>query len=172
MNTPTRKSRVTPSFVIATLALVLAAISGVATAAPLISGRDIAKNAITTKHIKDKTVQATDLAPRTRTALRGPAGAPGRDGVSGYEVVTGDSAASETGSDWVFVTVTCPPGKKALGHSVDWIYVGEDAYGPGVLFESPSTASLLPESAGYIFRGSPLSSEFVLRGKVTCASVS
>jgi hypothetical protein len=163
---------VTPSFVIATLALVLAAISGVATAAPLITGRDIAKNAVTTKHIKDKTVQATDLAPKTRTALRGPAGTPGQDGVSGYEVVSGDSAASQSDDDWIHATVNCPPGKQALGHGVEWVYVGEDAYGPGVLFRSPNTASLLPNGAGYIFRGSPISADFVLRGTVTCATVS
>ncbi|UMG93257.1 hypothetical protein [Nocardioides sp. TF02-7] len=170
MKTNTRP-RVTPSFVVACAALVLAAITGVATAAPLISGRDIAKNAITTKHIKDKAVQTADLAPKTRKALQGRKGPAGRDGVSGYQVVTGDSAASEGTEDWIHVDVACPEGKKALGSSVTWVYVGNDAYSPAVLYRSPSTATLNATATGYSFRGSPLWDDFVLRGSVTCATV-
>ena len=166
-----KKPKITPSFVIATLALVLAAATGVATAAPLIKSNQIAKNAITTKHVKDRTIQTADISAKAQKALRGRTGAAGQDGVSGYQVVSGDSAASEAENDWIFVTVSCPPGKTALGNSVEWVYVGEDAYGPGVLFQSPSTATLLTDATGYTFRGSPLSPDFVLRGKVTCATV-
>lgn len=160
----TKRPRVTPSFVVACVALVLAAASGVATAAPLITGGDIAKNAITTKHVKDRTVQTSDLSPKTRKDLRGSA-------LNGYQVVSRDSKPSEAVDDWIDVTVTCPKGKKALGSSVTWVYVGNDAYSPVVLYRSPSTATLNQTATGYVFRGSPAWDDFVLRGSVTCAKV-
>jgi hypothetical protein len=161
----------TPSFVVATLALVVAAATGVATAAPLIKGSQIAKSSITTKHIKDSTIQTTDISAKAQRALRGRTGAAGQDGVSGYEIVSGDSDASQAEDDWIHVSVSCPDGKKALGSSVEWVYVGNDAYGPSVHYRSLSTATLLPDGSGYWFRGSPVFSEFKLRGKVTCATL-
>ncbi len=64
--------------VIATLALVFA-MAGVAPAAKkLITGKDIAKNAITTTHVKDHTLKAADFAPGVlKPAAAGPAGPAG-----------------------------------------------------------------------------------------------
>ncbi len=89
--------------VIATLALVFAT-AGVAPAAKkLIAGKDIAKNAITTNHIKDKTLKATDFAPgvlKSGSGPAGPAGPAGPKGATGPQGAQGDSGApGENGLD-------------------------------------------------------------------------
>jgi len=89
--------------VIATLALVFA-MAGVAPAAKrMITGKDIAKNAVTTTHIKDHTLKAADFAPgvlKTGVGPAGPAGAPGAKGATGAQGAAGDSGApGENGLD-------------------------------------------------------------------------
>lgn len=50
------------------------------------------------------------------TACPGPAGPPGPPGVSGYEIVEVErSITMAPGDEGVFVTATCPDGKKVLG---------------------------------------------------------
>jgi hypothetical protein len=82
--------------VTATLALVFA-MAGVAPAAKkLIAGKDIAKNAITTTHVKDGTLKATDFAPgvlKSGSGPAGPAGAAGAKGATGPQGAQGDSGA-------------------------------------------------------------------------------
>jgi hypothetical protein len=89
--------------VIATLALVFAT-AGVAPAAKkLIAGKDIAKNAITTTHVKDHTLKAADFAPGVLKSGSGPAGAAGpagAKGATGPQGAQGDSGApGENGLD-------------------------------------------------------------------------
>ena len=89
--------------VIATLALVFAT-AGVAPAAKkLIVGKDIARNAITTNHVKDHTLKAADFAPgvlKSGSGPAGPAGAPGPKGATGPQGAQGDSGApGENGLD-------------------------------------------------------------------------
>lgn len=89
--------------VIATLALVFAT-AGVAPAAKrLISGKDIARNAITTAHVKDHTLKAADFAPgvlKSGSGPAGPAGPAGAKGATGPQGAQGDSgAAGENGLD-------------------------------------------------------------------------
>jgi hypothetical protein len=81
--------------VIATLALVFA-MTGVAPAAKrLLTGKDIAKNAITTTHVKDHTLKAADFAPGVLkaggTGPAGPAGPTGAKGATGAQGPAGDS---------------------------------------------------------------------------------
>jgi hypothetical protein len=81
--------------VIATLALVFA-MAGVAPAAKrLLTGKDIAKNAITTTHVKDHTLKAVDFAPGVLKAggvgPAGPAGAAGPKGAIGAQGPAGES---------------------------------------------------------------------------------
>jgi hypothetical protein len=73
-----RRRRVRPSTVIATVAL-FAAVSGTATAAKLITGKDIARNAITSKHVKNRSLTAADF----NGSIIGPAGPPGERGLTG-----------------------------------------------------------------------------------------
>ena len=89
--------------VIATLALVFAT-AGVAPAAKkLITGKDIAKNAITTNHVKDHTLKAADFAPGVLKSGSGPvgtAGPAGPKGATGPQGAQGDSGApGENGLD-------------------------------------------------------------------------
>jgi hypothetical protein len=89
--------------VIATLALVFA-MAGVAPAAKrLLTGKDIAKNAITTNHVKDHTLKAADFAPgvlKSGSGPAGPAGAAGAKGATGPQGAQGDSGApGENGLD-------------------------------------------------------------------------
>lgn len=79
--------------VIATLALVFA-MAGVAPAAKrMIVGKDIARNAITTSHVKDHTLKASDFAPGVLAADAGPAGPTGAKGAIGAQGTQGDSGA-------------------------------------------------------------------------------
>ena len=79
--------------VIATLALVFA-MAGVAPAAKrMIVGKDIARNAITTSHVKDHTLKASDFAPGVLAADAGPAGPTGAKGALGAQGTQGDSGA-------------------------------------------------------------------------------
>lgn len=89
--------------VIATLALVFAT-AGVAPAAKkLIAGKDIARNAITTAHVRDHTLKAADFAPgvlKSGSGPAGPAGPAGAKGAIGPQGAQGDSGApGENGLD-------------------------------------------------------------------------
>ncbi len=86
--------------VASTLALTLALSTGGAYAAGLITSGDIAKNAVTTKHIKNGTVKERDLNTAVKAKLNtsgaaglvGPAGATGATGATGGTGPRGFSA--------------------------------------------------------------------------------
>jgi hypothetical protein len=94
------RRRPTPSIVIASVA-VFAALSGTATAAKLITGKDIARSTITGKHVKNGSLTPADFngpmigpqgpeGPRGMTGPRGPVGAAGDDGPKGDQGPKGD----------------------------------------------------------------------------------
>jgi hypothetical protein len=72
------------SMAVAVLALFVA-LSGTATAAKLITGRQIAPNAITGKHVKDRSLSPSDF----NGSLQGPAGPQGPAGAKGATGATG-----------------------------------------------------------------------------------
>jgi hypothetical protein len=69
-----------PTLLVVLLAVVL---SGGAFAAGKISGKQIARNAITTKKVKDGSLTAADLSANARAGLTGPQGPPGAAGAVG-----------------------------------------------------------------------------------------
>jgi hypothetical protein len=79
------RQRITPSLVLAVLAVVLAAAGGAA-AQSAITGRQIENASITGADIRNRSLTARDIRRRTLRALRGaqgPAGAPGAPGAAG-----------------------------------------------------------------------------------------
>lgn len=89
-----KQLRVTPSFVVATAALVVAT-SGVGfAAAAKITGSQIASNAITTKHVKNGTLQTTDFSQAAQAALKGAKGDKGATGAAGPTGPAGPQGAT------------------------------------------------------------------------------
>lgn len=127
MTTPRRKFRlrITPSIIISMIALVVA-LSSSATAALVITGKNIKNNAVASKHIKPKAVKAKHikpkavkgkhLAPGVKKKLNN-AGAPGVDGITGYEVVRG-TPKNLVPNSWSADLVWCPSGKQAIAGGV------------------------------------------------------
>ncbi|WGX99350.1 hypothetical protein [Nocardioides sp. L-11A] len=145
--------------IVAVLALVVA-MSGGAYAAGKITGKQIAKNAISSKHLKDGQVTAADLSADAKAAAAGPAGprgaagAPGAPGISGYEIVTGTSAESTGAGDWVDLVVNCPPGKKVLTHGATWTKLDpSDVKGVSVYYNSIAQARLAADGGSVTFYG-------------------
>ncbi|MCF6376142.1 collagen-like protein [Nocardioides KLBMP 9356] len=107
-------------------ALVFASATSGATAALVITGKQIKDNSITTKDIKNGSLTTKDLKSSTVSALQGatgPAGAPGAvgapgaPGVSGYQIVTATAGvAPDSGGE---VTGSCPAGKKVLSAAAE-----------------------------------------------------
>lgn len=108
-------------------ALVLASATSGATAALVITGKQIKDNTVTTKDIKNGTLTTKDMKSSTVSALKGatgpagpagPAGAAGAagpagaPGISGYQIVT--QSAYVAPNDGGAVVAFCPTGKKVL----------------------------------------------------------
>ncbi|MEZ5092139.1 hypothetical protein [Nocardioides sp.] len=90
------KFRGSAAVVVSGLVLVAAG-SGAAYSAGLITGKQIAKNAITTKHVKDHTLLIGDFASSTKAKLKGatgPAGPAGATGPAGPAGAKGDTGAT------------------------------------------------------------------------------
>jgi hypothetical protein len=105
--------------------LVLASATSGATAALVITGKQIKDNTVTSKDIKNKTLVKKDFKPSTISALTGatgPAGAPGAPGapgISGYQIITVSATVpADSGGE---VTGTCPTGKKVLSAAAELI---------------------------------------------------
>ncbi len=113
-----------PTIAIAGVLVAVSATSG-ATAALVITGKDIKDNTVTSKDIKNKTLVKKDFKPSTISALEGdtgpagPAGAPGAPGISGYQIVTVSATVpADSGGE---VTGTCPTGKKVLSAAAELV---------------------------------------------------
>jgi len=88
------RPRITSAHLIAVLALVVG-MSGSATAAALITGKQIKDNSVTSKDIKDKSLTLKDFKAKERKKLKGdpgPAGPAGPAGPPGAAGATGASA--------------------------------------------------------------------------------
>jgi hypothetical protein len=124
--------------VVAAIALMATAGAG-ATAALMISGKQIKDNSVTSQDIKNRSLKVKDLSTKAQTKLkgrtgatgaagaRGPAGPagpagssglpglPGIPGLSGFEVITNALAIpAGLGSTTNPLTAACPAGKKAI----------------------------------------------------------
>lgn len=122
-----------PTIAIAGALVVASATSG-ATAALVITGKQIKDNTVTTKDIKNGTLTTKDLKSSTVTALKGAAGpagpagpagaagAAGAPGISGYQIVTQSTLIAP--NDGAEITASCPSGKKVLSAAAEL----EDSY--------------------------------------------
>jgi hypothetical protein len=125
------------------------------------SGSAVAASLITSKQIKDGTIQTKDLSKKARVALNGARGSAGPQGLPGPQGPKGDTgAAGAAGKDGApgkdglissatvqrkefatladgatgTETVTCPAGQKAIGGGVR-----SDGYGIGLVESSRPT---------------------------------
>ena len=76
-----KKFRPSPALIVALVAL-MTGLGGSAIAASLITGKQIANDAITSRHVKNGSLKTSDLSPSTRAAMR-PASKPGPRGPIG-----------------------------------------------------------------------------------------
>jgi hypothetical protein len=115
--------------------VLLATASTGATAALVITGKDIADSSVTSADIKDGSLKKKDLSkgaqdkltgaagpagavgPAGPAGVRGPSGAAGAAGVSGYEIVRSSKSATANRAE---VTLACPAGKKVMGATSFW----------------------------------------------------
>lgn len=133
-----KSSRHVLVLVVTSLMLVVS-FAGGATAAKLITGKQIKDNTITTRDVKNRTLKVRDFKANTRARLTGPEGprgqqgpqgdpgvpgldgesglpgADGVDGVSGYEVVSASQSVAATLTETV--EASCSTGKTALAAS-------------------------------------------------------
>ena len=136
--------RPSPGTVIACIALVVAC-TGTATAATVITGKQIENNSVTTKDVKNKSLRAGDFRPGT--LLRGPDGAAGATGPQGPQGAQGATGApglsglerisATTAFDSVSpktIDATCPAGKQAIAADYD-IAGGKTGVPPNTLLE-------------------------------------
>ncbi|CAM3238980.1 hypothetical protein NODU109028_05830 [Nocardioides dubius] len=175
-----RIRRGTYANVTATLALALALGGTAAVAAEKIGGSQIAKNAITSKHVKNGQIGTADLSAAARRGMVGPRGAagaagapgapgvPGAPGISGHQVVSAESSESDA-DGWSMVSVLCPLGKKALGYGTSWRNVAGNTM---TLFTAHATVSLNPSGTGYNAYGEAAGPGAWLTLQVVCADVS
>ena len=89
--------------VVTAAALVVGLGAGTATAGKLVGSKDIAKNAVTSKHIKNGTVKKADLSDGVKKALdrsgtQGPAGPAGPAGADGADAAVNVTTARLTDS--------------------------------------------------------------------------
>ena len=111
--------RPSPSIIIACIAL-FAATAGTATAARLISGKQIRNNSITGTDVKNKSLSPSDFrgsvaGERGPAGPAGAAGAPGAPGLAGVHQVDGPSTSYPPGAYGGSARAQCPPGEVVIG---------------------------------------------------------
>ena len=109
-NTTARRFRYVPVLVLA-LAVLVVGLAGGATAAKLITGKQIKDATITSKDVKDGTLAQKDLKKGVKAKLNAPS-------VKGYEVVTETVLVGSGSQELLFVA--CPAGKIATGGGGQW----------------------------------------------------
>jgi collagen triple helix repeat protein len=82
--------RPSPALIVALVAL-MAGLGGTAVARALITGKDIANDAITSRHVRNGTLEMSDMAPRMRAAMNRSTSQPGPKGPAGPQGPKGDS---------------------------------------------------------------------------------
>src|SRR3954471_15112325 len=106
-----------PATVIVAVAVLVLALGGTATAAKLITSRDVADNSLTGADIKAGSLERSDLSASARKALQGAAGPRGATGAAGATGATGATGpagpAGATGARGA-TGATGPAGKDAV----------------------------------------------------------
>lgn len=112
MNTTTTRKlgRSVPAIVLA-LAVLVVGLAGTATAAKLITGKQIKNSSVTAADIKNGTLGEADLNKKVKDKLNAPA-------VKGYEVVTQSESIPTAGQGTV--NVACTAGKVAVAGGGTW----------------------------------------------------
>ncbi|GEP34822.1 hypothetical protein NSZ01_25900 [Nocardioides szechwanensis] len=119
MNRSSRKS-VIPALLIATV-LLMVGLAGTATAAKLITGKNIKNNTVTTQDIKNNNLSSADVKDGSLSskdfngAVKNKLNKPN---VVGYEVITDTVTVTTAGQSTIFLA--CTPGKYAVGGGGDW----------------------------------------------------
>ncbi len=108
--TQRRLSGAVPALFLA-LAVLIVGIAGTATAAKLITGKQVKNETLTHKDVKNGTLKEKDLKPGVKAKLNAP-------NVSGYEVVTETILVGSGSQDTAFVP--CTAGKVAMGGGGQW----------------------------------------------------
>jgi hypothetical protein len=82
--------RTSPAMIVALVAL-MGALGGTAVARSMITGKEIAKDAISSRHVLDGSLQLSDLAPKAREAMHKSTSQPGPQGPAGPQGPRGQS---------------------------------------------------------------------------------
>ncbi|MDP2775409.1 MAG: hypothetical protein Q8O61_17785 [Nocardioides sp.] len=115
-----RRHSVVPALLVAAV-LLLVGLAGTATAAKLITGKQIKNNTVTTLDIKNNNLKGVDIKDGSLSEkdVNGAVKAKlNKPAVVGYEIVTDSVSVPTAGQSTVFVA--CSPGKVALGGGADW----------------------------------------------------
>jgi hypothetical protein len=129
----TSKSRLpSPSLIVALMALVMAC-AGTATAASLISGKQIKKNTVTSKQIKNRSLRTKDLHASAVRALKGRKGDPGAPGLVGAvgpsDVYSARAASPTPANNTAVLSLDVPAGSYLVTAKAMLLY---DDAGPGL----------------------------------------
>ena len=116
------RHRPSPALIVAVIALIVAC-AGSATAAGLISGKQIKDSSITSKDIKNRSLISGDFRsgelPRGRQGAQGPhgpAGVPGRNGTNGFGLLRyPENVFPFSNGESDFVGTACPAGTYPTG---------------------------------------------------------
>ena len=116
---------------VAAIALMASAGAG-ATAALMITGKQVKDGSLTSADVKNRSLKVKDFSPKAKTKLTGATGArgatgpagpqgpagtsglPGRPGLSGFETIRSSIPIPGLGSDTPSVSAVCPAGKTAI----------------------------------------------------------
>jgi hypothetical protein len=123
--------RRTPMVLLVAAVLVVSTVGG-ASAAALITGRQIKNGTVTGRDLRDHSLRAQDAragvvrpGPAGPQGATGPTGlqsgatgAPGSNGLGGYATVVSPDAVTVPATTSVTSTIACPPGSSALGGGV------------------------------------------------------
>ena len=183
-------NRLSYANVMATLAFFLALGSGAVYAAGRIGSHDIARNAITSKQIRNGAVKGKKLAraavtstqvrdgslrgddfapgqlPRGERGAEGPAGPIGPVGISGYHVVLLAGAVQPDDTSGSF-TADCPPGESVLGGGVATFLRNIHVLSSTPVDDGRSWSVHVEPVTGNVFGGMPAS----VNVRIVCADV-
>jgi hypothetical protein len=133
-NTTTRRfSKSVPALFLA-LAVLIVGIAGTATAAKLITGKQVKNESLTHKDVKNGSLKEADLRPGVKAKLNAPS-------VSGYEVVTESILVGSGSQETLFVA--CPLGKVVMS-------------GGGQFDDTASATEIVSSAPQFVIRGDSL----------------
>ncbi len=131
--TITRRFKSVPALLLA-LAVLVVGIAGTATAAKLITGKQIKNETITHADVKNGSLKEKDLKPKVKAKLNAPS-------VKGYEVVTESVLVGSGSQDTVFIA--CPLGKVVMS-------------GGGQFEDTQSATEIVTSAPQFVVRGDSL----------------